>query len=228
MDDRGRVFAIGDIHGCSTALRALLAAIGPRPDDTLVVLGDFIDWGPDSNGVVEQLIDLAGRCTLISLRGNHEEMLLESLEARRARSSWLSFGGRATLESYDPVHASLAAIPPRHVRFIEGCREYHETETHIFVHANYDPDRPMSQLGAKLLRWEFLDPARVRPHCSGKTVVVGHTPQTSGEVLDLGFVIAIDTDCSRGGWLTAIEVASRAIIRANNAGRVESLPGTTH
>jgi hypothetical protein len=70
-----RLFAIGDIHGCNLALRTLIAAIDPKPDDTIVVLGDVIDWGPDSRDCVQQLIDLSGRCQFILVRGNHEEML---------------------------------------------------------------------------------------------------------------------------------------------------------
>ena len=70
------------------------------------------------------------------------------------------------------------------------------------------------------LRWEFLDQAHLRPHASGKTVIVGHSPQTSGDVLDLGHVMCIDTDCSRGGWLSALEVWSGSIIQANLKGEL--------
>jgi serine/threonine protein phosphatase 1 len=78
----GRTFAIGDIHGCSKALRTLIEAIDPRTADTVVILGDFIDCGPDSKGVVDLLIALSNRCRLIALIGNHEEMLLNALESR--------------------------------------------------------------------------------------------------------------------------------------------------
>src|SRR5262245_37847694 len=71
-----RTIAIGDVHGCSTALAALLDAIGPVESDTVVTLGDYIDRGPDSKGVIEQLIALEQRCRLVPLLGNHEEMIL--------------------------------------------------------------------------------------------------------------------------------------------------------
>ena len=78
----------------------------------------------------------------------------------------------------------------------------------------------MSQQSSRTLRWEFIEPGRMAPHYSGKTVIAGHTPQTSGEVLDLGFLLCIDTDCSRGGWLTALEVRVGDLIQANQAGEV--------
>ncbi len=71
----GRTVAVGDIHGCAAALAALLRAVAPGPDDTLVTLGDYIDGGPDAQGVIEQLLGLAGRCKLVPLLGNHEEMV---------------------------------------------------------------------------------------------------------------------------------------------------------
>ena len=210
----GRTIVIGDVHGCATALRMLIEVIGPRPEDTIVTLGDYIDWGPDSRGVIEQLIGLSGRCHLVPVLGNHEEMLLAALESGSELRSWLKFGGEETLNSYE-YQGKSDMIPMDHVRFIKGCRDYHETATHIFVHANYDHRLPMDRVGGTKLRWEFIDRAEVRPHFSGKTVVVGHTPQVSGEVLDLGFLLCIDTDCSRGGWLSALDTTTGRVIQAN-------------
>src|SRR5438105_4692424 len=97
---RGRLFAIGDIHGCSVALRALLDAIDPQPEDTIVVLGDVIDWGPHSRSCVRRLIELSGRCRLILLAGNHEEMLFGARDGRDDLRFWLKCGGEPTLRSY--------------------------------------------------------------------------------------------------------------------------------
>ena len=214
----GRLFAIGDVHGCSTALGTLIEAIGPRPDDTIVTLGDYIDWGPDSRGVLDLLIDLSGRCNLVPLLGNHEEMLLAALESGSELRYWLQFGGDETLNSYR-YDGEEDMIPEEHVRFIRTCRDFHETPTHIFVHANYDHRLPMDRIGGTRLRWEHID-REAQPHVSGKTVVVGHTPQVGGEVLDLGFLICIDTDCSRGGWLTASDVVSGRVVQVNQRGIV--------
>jgi serine/threonine protein phosphatase 1 len=99
----GRTIAIGDVHGCSAALAALLEVIAPTPRDTLIPLGDMIDRGPDSRGVLEQLIALAARCRLIPLLGNHEEMLIAAVRdpaaLRRRRDAvllWLGEGRAAT------------------------------------------------------------------------------------------------------------------------------------
>ena len=73
-----RTIAIGDIHGCSAALDALLKTIRPRPEDRIVTLGDYINRGPDSRGVIERLIELKDRCRLVPLLGNHDQMLLEA------------------------------------------------------------------------------------------------------------------------------------------------------
>ena len=217
-----RLFAIGDIHGCNLALKALIEAIDPRTDDTIVVLGDVIDWGPDSRDCVRQLIDLSGRCRVVPILGNHEELMLQALDSDSALRSWLDLGGDRTLLSYP--YDGINIIDPAHVEFIRGFLDYHETDHFIFTHANYDPDLPMDRQPSLKLRWEFLDPALQRNHASGKTVVVGHTPQTGGEVLDLGHVICIDTDCSRGGWLTGLEIGSGRVMRSNQ----EGMPRTRH
>ena len=76
----------------------------------------------------------------------------------------------------------------------------------------------MNRISGRRLRWELLDLAQLRPHYSGKTVIVGHTPQANGNVLDLGFLLGIDTDCCRGGRLTAIEITSGKIIQVDEEG----------
>ena len=210
-----RLFAIGDIHGCHVALRTLIEAIDPCPEDTVVVLGDVIDWGPDSRDCVQQLIDLSGRCQFILIRGNHEEMLFAALESQSELRYWLNFGGEETLKSY-PYRGGDEFIDREHVRFLKAqCRDYHETDEFIFVHASYDPNKPMSEQSNTTLQWEHVKPEQMRPHFSGKTVIAGHTPQTSGESLDLGFLMVIDTDCSRGGWLTALEVRSGNLLQSD-------------
>ena len=83
----GRIITIGDVHGCSVALRTLIEAIQPTPLDTLVFLGDYIDRGPDSRGVIEQVIALGERCQVVPLLGNHEEMLLGRWRESRIFSS---------------------------------------------------------------------------------------------------------------------------------------------
>ena len=216
-----RLFAIGDIHGCNVALRALIEAIDPRPDDTIVALGDVIDWGPDSRDCVKQLIDLSARCQFILVRGNHEEMLFAALESQSELRYWLNFGGDETLKSY-PFRGGDEIIDREHVRFLKSqARDYYETDEFIFVHASYDPNKPMGQQSNTTLQWEHVHPEYMRPHSSGKPVVAGHTPQTSGEPLDLGFLKIIDTDCSRDGWLTALNVPEGSMIQSDKRGKIK-------
>jgi serine/threonine protein phosphatase 1 len=221
----GRTIAIGDIHGCSSALAAVLAAIRPGRQDTLVTLGDHIDRGPGSRGVLDQLLSLAGHCRLVSILGNHEEMLVEALGDVTSLRRWLACGGVATLRSYGwvpggPRRALAEWIPERHRTFLAGCRPYHETGTHLFVHAGFLPELPMDQQPGLALRWRVTDSGAARPHCSGKVAVVGHTPQLTGEVLDLGFLVCIDTNCYRGGWLTALDTNTGRVSQADRTGRL--------
>jgi serine/threonine protein phosphatase 1 len=220
----GRLIAIGDIHGCAAALKTLIEAIDPQPEDTIVVLGDVVDWGPDSKSCIQQLINLSTRCNFVLIRGNHEEMLFAALESRSELRYWLNFGGEETLRSY-PYRGEDDFIDPAHVRFLKAnCRDYYETDDFIFVHASYDPNKPMVEQSNTTLQWEFVEPATMRRHYSGKIVIAGHTPQTSGEVLDLGFLKVIDTDCCRGGWLTALEVLSGDVTQTNQASIVRQPP----
>jgi serine/threonine protein phosphatase 1 len=214
-----RTIAVGDIHGCSIAFGALLDAIKPRPEDVIVTLGDYINRGPDSRGVINRLIQLSRRCFLIPLLGNHEELLLDVRSGKYPVSWLLDIGGKTTLDSYGRGH-SLDLIPDAHYEFLEGCLGYHETETHIFVHASYVPDIPMAEQPVDMLRWDSLRDMTPGPHVSGKTVIVGHTPQKGGEVLDLGHLKCIDTFCYGGGWLTALDVNTGEVWQANQAGEV--------
>ena len=98
----GRTIAIGDIHGCASALRKLAAEIQPTPSDTLVTLGDYIDRGPDSRGVLDLLIELKHHCRLVPLLGNHEQMLFSARASQTMCRQWQRFGGDATLRSSGP------------------------------------------------------------------------------------------------------------------------------
>ncbi|HZN34936.1 MAG TPA: metallophosphoesterase [Pirellulaceae bacterium] len=211
-----RTIAIGDIHGCSAALRALIAAIQPEADDTLVPLGDYVDRGPDSRGAIELVLELEQQCRVVPILGNHELMLLDALANPRVIGPWSECGGDATVRSY----ASLAAIPPEHLDFIRRCRRYYETPTHFFVHANYAADIPLDEQPDYLLFWEHLFLHTPPAHENGKIAVVGHTSQKTGEIFDLGHVVCIDTFCHGGGWLTALEVQSGRVWQADRSGRL--------
>ena len=212
-----RTIAIGDIHGCSQALWQLLELVAPQPEDVLVILGDFIDRGPDTRGVIDMLIDFQTRCHVIPLMGNHEAMFLDVLPARLNWFAWLRVGGVQMLGSYGK-RVDFENIPDAHIRFIESCLLYHETDSHIFVHAGVHPNFRMEEQPSKALLWDVLRPGNVARHYSGKTVICGHTEQKHCQILDLGFVKCLDTACCADGCLTALDVAAGTIWQTRQAG----------
>lgn len=92
-----RILAVGDVHGCSRALLTLLDVVAPSHDDTLIMLGDLVDRGPDSRGAIEVLLSLRGCTNLIVIQGNHEELMLSSLKRGQPRLTWIAAGATATL-----------------------------------------------------------------------------------------------------------------------------------
>ncbi len=90
-----RILAIGDIHGCSVALDALLAVVQPQADDLLITIGDYVDRGPDSSGVIQRLLKLQKTHNLVALRGNHEVMMLAARGGPEELAEWLECGGPA-------------------------------------------------------------------------------------------------------------------------------------
>ncbi|MEL6107512.1 MAG: metallophosphoesterase family protein [Planctomycetota bacterium] len=215
----GRLIAIGDIHGCRDALDALIEAISPQPEDVVVTLGDYIDRGPDSRGVVESLIELGRRTQLVSVLGNHEEMMLEVLRNGAAHHAWLRYGGVDTLDSYD-FDGDLNFLPPEHDAFFAALGDYYVSGDYFFTHAAYDPDQPLDQQEVEMLRWYSLTQGIPAPHGSGKTAVVGHTANRDGEVMVTDHLICLDTYCYGGGWLTAMEMNTREVWQANKKGEL--------
>ena len=205
-----RTLAIGDIHGCLRALDALLEEVDPQRDDLVVTLGDYVDRGPNSKGVLERLLALATRCQCVTLKGNHDLMMLSGREDLDHFNEWLRCGGKQTLESYqtkEDLGTFADAIPASHWHFLESeCVAYHETATHFFVHANVYSDLPLEDQPDYMLFWETLEPATWRPHESGKTMVCGHSKQRSGRPLVLDHAICIDTGVYADGWLTCVDV----------------------
>lgn len=215
-----RILAIGDIHGCSRAFDALMAAVAPQPDDRIIALGDYVDRGPDSRGVLNRLLALHKSGVLVPLRGNHDiTMLLARTDRKIGMSWWGDFGGEATIASYAKADApaTWSDIPDTHWHFLKtACVDYYEIDTHFFVHANADPDLPLDEQPDAMLFWErFHNPL---PHCSGKIMVCGHTHQMSGLPLNLSHAICIDTWVYGDGWLTCLDVKSGKIWQANQAG----------
>lgn len=224
----GRTLAIGDIHGCLTALDTLLDAVAPGSDDRLITLGDYVDRGANSPAVLDRLLELETATQLVPLLGNHEEMMLTARGSREAFADWLRCGGRETMLAYPGDEAisreeqnSLRLVPSAHWQLLGRCREFFETDTHFFVHANADPKYPLNRQSSYMLRWmPFVDPA---PHYSGKVMVCGHTSQSSGLPKALDFAVCIDTWVYGCGWLTCLDVVSGKIWQANEKGAMRTL-----
>ena len=214
-----RTLAIGDIHGCLTALTTLLDFAALAPEDRLVTLGDYVDRGPDSCGVLDLLIDLYAKGRVVALRGNHEEMMVDSRTDEVTRSMWLACGGRETLASYG-ASSRLNLVPPAHWLFLEKtCINWFETERHFFVHANAYPDVPFEEQPDFMLLWESLfEPIH---HYTGKVMICGHTRQMDGLPRNLGSTVCIDTGAyDRNGWLTCLDVDAGRYWQANQQAQV--------
>ncbi|MDR0902322.1 MAG: serine/threonine protein phosphatase [Opitutaceae bacterium] len=209
-----RILAIGDIHGSLAALETLVSGLSIQKTDTLVTLGDYVDRGPDSRGVVDYLLALRGRANLVTLLGNHEAAMMDSRRDRKMLTQWIMlFGGEATLDSYGVP--GLAEVPRGHWDFFEGCRLYYETETEFFVHAGVAPGLPLDRQPAEVLLWERFETAK--PHCSGKRMICGHTIQPGNVPRDLGHAVCIDTAAYAGdGWLTCLDTRTNHYWQANN------------
>ena len=212
------LIAIGDIHGCARTLDALLGRLDLQQDDHLVFVGDYIDRGPDSKGVIDRLLDLRTRHRCTFLRGNHEALFLNYLDEGEF-DIWSYNGGTSTLDSY-AVPGQGFVIPDEHVAFIRETVMYLDTEDFFFVHAGLRPDRTIEEnlrAGEEMVYlWE-------RGHLRledddlpwEKTVVCGHTPVS--EVVNRGKLINIDTGCvyymrPTLGYLTAVRLPRREFI----------------
>ncbi len=219
--DKARTIAVGDIHGCLKALNVLLEALEPQPKDTIVTLGDYVDRGENCRGTLDRLLKLETECHLIPLLGNHDDILLDvHAGGDDLRLNWLGFGGRATLRSYKTT--DVRKIPARHIDFLRRCKLFHETKTHIFIHGSYLPNLPMVEQPRQTLLWGKMRPQPPAKHRSGKTVIVGHTAQRDGKILDAGHLLCIDTCCYGDGWLTALDVKTGNVWQANRQGKLRA------
>jgi serine/threonine protein phosphatase 1 len=214
-----RVIAIGDVHGCASALALLVEMIRPVASDTVVVLGDCVDRGPDSKGVIDLMLKLSDICQVVPLFGNHEEMVLAAYDRPATATEWLRHGGREMLASYGVE--SAREVPREHLLFMRTWRDFWETPTHFFAHASYDPYTPLDKQEWGFQRWQAIHRAIPQPHQNGKIAVVGHSAQKSGLLLDAGHLLCLDTYCHGGGWLTGYDVTSRSYWQTNELGQTQ-------
>jgi serine/threonine protein phosphatase 1 len=205
----GKTFAIGDIHGCITQFNRLMAQLDiDAAEDTLVFVGDYIDRGPDSKGVIDAILDIGKDIrNVVCLSGNHEDMFLNYCRDRSDEDLYMSNGGMRTLASYGFSREGTEELilPESHRDFFSSLRTYHETDDYIFVHAGLRPGVPLDQQDREDLLWirfEFIN----SQYDFGKTVIYGHTPISLNKPFIDRNKICIDTGAVYGGRLTCIEL----------------------
>ncbi len=215
----GKIYAIGDIHGCYDRLKELLDRIPYEPGrDRLVFLGDYIDRGADSARVLDLLCRLREEAhDMVALMGNHEYMLLEY--ARAKDPSLLPFlrnmGFDATVTSYHKETGfdtrPLSFLPARHMDFLSSLLPYWQTEEYIFVHAGLEPGIPLEKTDPAIL-CEVREPFITKEFDFGKKVVFGHTPFSLPLVTPTK--IGVDTGAAYGNMLTAVELPDEVFYHA--------------
>lgn len=209
-------YVFGDIHGCLRSLNALLELIEPTADDHVVTLGDYIDRGPSSKGVIERLLQLQEETNLVALRGNHEIMMADALLGPPSSSFWLLNGGIETLESYQA--RSLQKIPDNHWQFLRELKSHHHVGRFILTHATPPSDKKLSDCDDDDLYWSrFRNP---KARSDGKILICGHTPQENRLPILSNGHICLDTGCVHHGFLTALTLETGSYFQANEKGEL--------
>lgn len=230
-----RVYAVGDIHGRCDLFEKLVEAIeldnGDRAqaNSTVVLLGDLVDRGPDSYGVLTVAREWQRLRPVHLLMGNHEEMLLQALDSVDVLKQFIRYGGKETLLSFGIDAATYAeatwpqlqelmrsAIPQRMVDFIRTFEDQVQIGDYLFVHAGIRPGVGLETQRRSDLRW-IREPFLSHPGWHGAVVVHGHTISESPELRDNR--IGIDTGAYNSGVLTALglEGSQRWLIEAREA-----------
>lgn len=214
MSQSVRRFVIGDVHGCIRTLETLLwRRLSITPTDQLFFLGDYIDRGPDAKAVVDLLQELrhAGY-PLVALRGNHEQLLLDSLHSAEMFQLWLLNGAEATLRSFGIHHPRQ--LPVSYLDFFASLPFYAETEEAVLVHAglNFAAADPFSDTEAMLWDRSF---SAVPERIGGRRLIVGHTPLPLAVIRESlqWDKVFLDGGCVYGrasgyGYLCALELST--------------------
>ncbi|MCK1366391.1 metallophosphoesterase family protein [Bradyrhizobium sp. 62] len=200
-----KTHAVGDVHGCLDQLERLVELCERDAGEgrsKLIFLGDYIDRGPDSRGVIEFLMDLQkwSPDEIICLRGNHEDLLLAALEGEDAELNWRQNGAQSTLESYKAKTPRY--VPLKHIDWIRSLPLYHDDGMRFFVHAGVHPDKPLDLQRRRDLLW-IREPFLSSDKDFGRLIVHGHTPIPSGNPDQRINRLNIDTGAVYGRDLTA-------------------------
>jgi len=201
-----RTFVISDVHGYNNAFRKALKSIELKKTDTLILLGDLIDRGEDSKGVLDTvLLLIENNFNIICLKGNHEQMFIDAFDNIQSKINWLKNGGDITLSSF--YTSSINKIPSTYVDFIKSFKPYHSYNEFIFVHAglNMNLDNPFIDENA-ILWMRDQENYYNEDWLQNRTIIHGHNPtirfQIEENVNNLKNIICIDNGCflSREGY----------------------------
>jgi len=186
-----RTIAITDIHGELDKLNSLLNKLNLTPDDTIVFMGDYIDRGLNSKGVIDRVIELGNFCNCIYLKGSHEYAYLHSLKNEDYyKFLFWTYGGVETAESY----GGYDNIYKTHGEFFENLKPYYMTDKYLFIHAGIRPDRSFdkqNEVDFYYIRGEFYN----KPHNLPQKIIFGHTDFKKPLIQE--DKIGIDTGCGK-------------------------------
>jgi len=200
--DNKRTFIIGDIHGCLGMLKGLMDKIGWDPDNEgLIFLGDYIDRGRESKGVIDYILGLKKMSPNIRcLMGNHEELFLNYINGDD-EGSFLYNGGVSTLTSY--YECGNREIEPAHIEFLKSLLLMVELDDHYIVHAGFKPGVSITDQSVKDTLW-IREPFIFSDYDFGKRIIFGHTPFSSPLIMENK--IGLDTGAVFGNKLTCLEI----------------------
>ena len=215
-------YAIGDIHGSLTALKTIFEQGLIKESDKVVFLGDYVDKGTNSKGVLDWLIEKSKIYNFEFILGNHEIMMTAAKNSPEKNIKWLqNYGGNYTLDSYkigdNPNWANEIDKP--HWEFIDSCLPYLEIGKFIFVHAGLEPNKKLHEQNKHHLFHKKYEKPVI--YDSSKTVICGHTARKNGKIADFGHTICIDTFAHGGMWLTCLNVETGEFLKANNKGKIK-------
>jgi serine/threonine protein phosphatase 1 len=212
----GRVFVIGDIHGAYRALRQCLERSQfDRKKDTLICLGDVCDGWPETKASIDELLRIDN---LIYILGNHDWWSLEWMVSGKIEGIWYEQGGKATIDSYGKD------IPIDHVHFLTQARLYYVYKNKLFVHAGFDPARPVEQQNLHTFLWDrnlarialdLAEKSRTQKLSSFDEVYIGHTPIPDHAPLKAFEIWLMDTGAGWSGVLSMMDIETKEVFTSD-------------
>ena len=211
-----RTFVLGDMHGAYRALRQCLERAAFHPEtDHLIALGDVADGWPETKACIEHLMSLKN---LTYLLGNHDYWALEWMQTGITDALWYEQGGKATVESY------AETVPQSHIHFLMQALPFFLKDNRLFVHAGFDPARPIEHQSLQTLIWDRSFARKALDlHSDGQPgkltrydeVYLGHTPTMTGEPVHAGEVWLMDTGAGWSGCLTIMNIDTKEIFASD-------------